>query len=125
MKIKNVDEMDYYELLNIGRTASVQEVERAYHLCKATYQKDSIAHYSLVSEEERKAIVNRIDKAYDILKDSRKRKLYDLKMFESKEGYKEKAFFRRSMEKLVIEDTADKVSFWRKLLYRLFSPRKK
>lgn len=125
MKIKNVEEMDYYELLNIRRTASIQEVERAYHLCKATYQEDSIAHYSLISEEERKAILSRIDEAYDTLKDSHKRKLYDLKMFESKEGYKEKAFFRRSTEKLVIEDTVDKVSFWRKLIYRLLFPKKR
>jgi DnaJ-class molecular chaperone len=125
MKIKNVKDMDYYELLNISRTASVQEVERAYHLCKATYQEDSIAHYSLVSGEERKAILDRIEKAYQTLSDLNKRKLYDLKMFESKEDYKEKAFFRRSTEKLVIEDTSDKVSFWRKLKYILLSPKKK
>jgi DnaJ-class molecular chaperone len=124
MKIKNVEEMDYYELLNIGRTASLQEIERAYNLCKATYQEGSIAHYSLISDEERKTILNRIDKAYDTLSDSHKRKLYDLKMFESKEGYKEKAFFRRSMEKLVIEDTGERISFWRKLIYRLFPPKK-
>lgn len=117
--------MDYYELLNISRTATVQEVERAYHICKATYQEDSIAHYSLVSGEERKTIVDRIEKAYKTLSDLNKRKLYDLKMFESKEDYKEKAFFRKSTEKLVIEDTADKVCFWRKLKYKLLSPKKK
>jgi len=125
MKIKNVKDMDYYELLNISRTATVQEIERAYHFCKATYQEDSIAHYSLVSEKERKTILDRIEKAYQTLSDLNKRKLYDLKMFESKEDYKEKAFFRKSTEKLVIEDTIDKVSFWRKLKYKLLSPKKK
>jgi DnaJ-class molecular chaperone len=125
MKIKNVKDMDYYELLNIKRTASVQEIERAYHLCKVTYQEDSIAHYSLVSREERKVILDRIEKAYQILSDSNQRKLYDLKMFESKDTYKEKAFFRRSTEKLVIEDTEEKISFWRKLKYKLISTKKK
>jgi len=125
MKIKNVIEMDFYELLNISRTSSPQEIERAYHLCKSTYQAGSIAHYSLISEKERKTVLDRIEKAYDTLSDSKKRRLYDLQMFESKEDIKEKAFFRKSMEKLVIEDTADKVGFWRKLKYLLFSPKKR
>lgn len=118
-------EMDFYELLNIPRNASTQEIERAYQLCKSTYQPDSIAHYSLVSEAERKSILERIEMAYTTLKNPKKRKEYDLKVFKSAEGYREKAFFRKTTEKILIEDSIDKRNLWRKLKYLLFSPRKK
>lgn len=125
MKIKNALEMDFYELLNVKRNASSQEIERAYELCKATYQPDSIAHYSLLSEAERKSLLEQIEKAYTMLKNPKKRREYDLKIFESEEGYKEKAFFRKTTEKILIEDSIDKMSFWKKLKYLIFSPRKK
>jgi DnaJ-class molecular chaperone len=125
MKIKNAMEMDFYELLYITRSASAQEIERAYQLCKTTYQRDSIAHYSLVSESERKSILERIEMAYATLKNPEKRKEYDLKAFKSTEGYEEKAFFRKTTEKILIEDSTDKTNLWRKLKYLLFSPRKK
>jgi DnaJ-class molecular chaperone len=125
MKIKNAMEMDFYELLSIQRNASVQEIERAYELCKSTYRADSIAHYSLLSETERKSLLERIERAYATLKDSKKRREYDLKILEDKESYKEKAFFRKTTEKILIEDTKDKMNFWRKLKYFLLSPKKK
>jgi DnaJ-class molecular chaperone len=125
MKIKNVQEMDYYELLNIDRNASIQEIERAYELCKITYQTDSIAHYSLLSEKERQSILNRIEKAYATLKNTKKRKTYDFEIFEYNSGYKEKAFFRKTTEKILIEDTTEKTSLWQKLKYLFLSPRKR
>jgi len=117
--------MDYYELLNVDRNASVQEIERAYELCKITYQSDSIAHYSLLSEEERQSILDRIEKAYATLKNTKKRKTYDFEMFEKKADYKEKAFFRKTTEKILIEDMTDKTSLWQKIKYLFFSPRKR
>lgn len=125
MKIKNVMEMDYYELLNISRNSSPQEIERAFEFCKVTYERDSIAHYSLLSEEDRKLILERIEKAYETLRDSRKRKAYDVEMFESKKAYRERAFFRKTTEKLLIEDTTERVSLWRKIKYLFLAPRKR
>jgi len=117
--------MDFYELLNVNRNASAQEIERAYQLCKSTYQPDSIAHYSLISEAERKSILERIERAYATLKNSKKRREYDLKILDRTGGYKEKAFFRKTTEKILIEDSIDKMNLWRKLKYLILSPRKK
>lgn len=125
MKIKNVLEMDYYELLSVNRNASLQEIERAYDLCKTTYQSDSIAYHSLLSEEERLLLLNRIEQAYQTLRNTKKREAYDYEMFESNKGYKEKAFFRRTTEKIIIEDTTEKINFWRRIKYLFLSPRKR
>jgi DnaJ-class molecular chaperone len=125
MDIKNIKEMDYYELLNIKRSASPQEIERAYHLCRSTYLPESIAYYSLITEEERQFIMERIEKAYKTLSNHKRRKLYDFKVFEEKKVYKEKASFRKSTEKLVIEDLSEKIHFWRKIkhLFPFFKKR--
>jgi len=125
MKIKNVMEMDHYELLNVSRNSSLQEIERAYELCKITYQTDSIAHYSLLSEKDRRLVLDRIEKAYETLRNSKKRKTYDFEMFERKEDYHERAFFRKTTEKILIEDTTDKPNFWRRIKYLFLSPRKR
>ncbi len=125
MKIKNVFELDYYELLNVSRNASLQEIERAYELCKYTYQTDSIAYYSLLSEEDRKHVLDRIEKAYETLRNTKKRKAYDFEIFKYKKDYNEKAFFRKTTEKILIEDTKERVSIWRRIRYLFFSPRKR
>lgn len=125
MKIKSVLEMDHYELLNVPRNSSPQEIERAYELCKITYGTDSIAHYSLLSEEDRKLILDRIEDAYETLKNPKKRKAYDFAMFEKNKEYQERAFFRKTTEKLLIEDSTDKVSFWKRIKYLFLSPRKR
>ena len=116
--------MDYYELLSVNRNSSLQEIERAYELCKITYQTDSIAYYSLLSEEERKRILDRIERAFQTLRNTKKRKAYDYEMFESKKEYKERAFFRKTTEKILIEDTTEKANIWRRIKYLFFSPRK-
>lgn len=117
--------MDHYELLNVSRNSSLQEIERAYELCKITYQTDSIAHYSLLSEEDRRLVLDRIEKAYETLRNSKKRKAYDFEMFERNKDYHERAFFRKTTEKILIEDTTDKPSFWRRIKYLFLSPRKR
>lgn len=125
MKIKNVLEMDYYELLSVNRNSSLQEIERAYDLCRITYQSDSIAYHSLLSEEERQLLLNRIEQAYQTLRNTKKREAYDYETFESNKGYKERAFFRKTTEKIIIEDTTEKANIWRRIKYLFFSPRKR
>lgn len=125
MKIKNVLEMNYYELLNVDPDASPQEIERAYELCKITYQTDSIAYHSLLSEQERKQIQDRIEKAHDTLGNVQKRKAYDIELFEHKKEYKERAFFRKTTEKILIEDTTEKQGIWKRIKFRFLSPRKR
>lgn len=125
MKIKNVMEMDYYELLNVDRHSTPQEIERAYELCKSTYQTDSIAYHSLLSEEERHKVLDRIEKAYETLSDTTKRKAYDFEMYANRPHFKERAFFRKTTKKILIEDSTEKVGIWKKIKHLFFSPRKR
>ncbi|MCL6583073.1 MAG: helix-turn-helix domain-containing protein [bacterium] len=78
--MKRVEEMNYYELLNVEVTASKDEIQKAYNLACQTYQEDSLATYSVVSETERMQILQRIEKAYRILMDDRERAKYDYRI---------------------------------------------
>jgi len=75
--MKKVEEMNYYELLNIGPTANNEEIQKAYHLACHTYQTDSLALYSVISEAERSQILQKIEKAYHTLMDDREREKYN------------------------------------------------
>jgi curved DNA-binding protein CbpA len=75
--MKRVEDMNYYELFSIEPTASNEEIQKAYHLACQTYQADSLALYSVISETERTQILKRIEKAYQILMDDREREKYN------------------------------------------------
>ena len=122
MPVKDKESMNYYEILNVKPNATQQEIERAYLLGKATYQRDSIATYSLIDDSERQYMLNRIEEAFLILSNPMKRETYDSHELQDMHYSKEMASFRKSTEKLVIEDAEEK-GFWKKLKYR-FSSRK-
>jgi DnaJ-class molecular chaperone len=123
MSLKKTEEMDFYEVLNIKRSASQQEIQKAYIVAKAAYQKDSLAHYNLVSEGERKKMMSQIERAYLSLSHPRKRKKYDLRTFHYKNANKEAFFYRQSTQKMVIED-GEKKGFWVKLKNKILLLRK-
>jgi len=125
MAIKKIEEMDYYEILNLSQDASPQDIERAYYLGKATYRQGSLAHYSLLSERERWYILRKIEEAYQNLKDAEKRKSYNLKMSLKSSDKESRTRYRRSTQKLEIEDADEKKSLWRRIKFLLFSPKKK
>jgi DnaJ-class molecular chaperone len=118
MSLKKIEEMDFYEVLNIQRSASQQEIQKAYIVAKAAYQKDSLAHYNLVSEEDRKEMMSQIERAYLTLSHPRKRKKYDLRKFQYKNENKEASFYRQSTQKMEIED-GEKKGFWTRLKNRI------
>jgi len=123
MSLKKTEEMDFYEVLNIKRSASQQEIQKAYIVAKAAFQKDSLAHYNLVSEGERKEMMSQIERAYLTLSHPRKRKKYDLRTFRYKNANKEAFFYRQSTQKMVIED-GEKKGFWVKLKNKILLLRK-
>ena len=120
MALKKIEDMNHYEVLNINKSASQQEIEKAYIASKAAFQRNALAHYNLVPENERKEMVTRVEKAYLVLSHPKKRRRYDLKTFNYKADNKEPAFFRQTTQRLVIED-GEKKSFWIKLK-NFFSP---
>lgn len=123
MAFKKIEHMDYYEILNLRRNASQDEIKRAYHLGKSTYKRDSLAHYGLLSERERWMMLRKIEEAYQNLNDPEKRRLYDMKTLQKKTERGKRIFFRKSTQKLEIEDAGEKKSLWRKIRYILFSRR--
>jgi curved DNA-binding protein CbpA len=75
--IKKIDDLNYYELLEINPDASSQEVHRAYERIRRIYEPNSIALYSLFSAEETTSINQRIEDAYRTLVYEETRKRYD------------------------------------------------
>jgi curved DNA-binding protein CbpA len=72
--VKKIDDMNFYELLEISPAAGTQDVHRAYDRVRRIYDPNSIALYSLFTPEETARIRQRIEDAYRTLvyEDSRK-----------------------------------------------------
>jgi curved DNA-binding protein CbpA len=71
------DAKNYYEILEIPSNARSEEIYHSYQRAKQAYSNDSLALYSLMSQEECRNILEMIDEAYSILSDPVKRKRYD------------------------------------------------
>ncbi len=121
--IKRIEDWNYYELLNVERTASREEIWEAYQRALSTYNPDSLATYSLVTEEERAMIMERIQEAYRTLRDPDKKKEYDLSLLKHSVYVPPKAPFRKSVGKVEIEEAAHRPGLGEKLR-RLFRRRR-
>jgi len=76
-EMKQIEEQTYYEILEVNPSATGKEIQRAYEQAKETYHSDSLAIYSLFSEEEVNKIQAAIEEAHRILMDEALRKNYD------------------------------------------------
>jgi DnaJ-class molecular chaperone len=119
--IKKIEDWTLYELLNVARTASRDEIRQAYLAAKETYMPGSLAAYSLVTEEERAFILGRIEEAFRTLSDQVKRKNYDLALLSDSLDRPPKVPFRQTTEKLEIEEAATRRRGFLSRLSRLFS----
>ena len=111
---KKIESMNYYEILNIRPNATQKEIEKAYLLRKATYQRDSLATSGLIDDNEREQMLTRIEEAFLTLSSSIKRRAYDSHKLHYKDISVKLASFRKSTKKVLIED-ADEGGFWKKL----------
>ena len=68
---------NYYEVLDIPIESTQEEIHEAYHLSKHAYAGDSIALYSLMTEDECQVILEMVEEAYSILGESSKRAAYN------------------------------------------------
>jgi len=75
--VKKIEDLNYYELLEVSPTATSQEVHKAYERIRRIYEPNSIALYSLFTPEETAAINQRIEEAYRTLTYESQRKRYD------------------------------------------------
>jgi DnaJ-class molecular chaperone len=82
MSIKDIKDQTYYEILEISPTATAKEIQRAYERAKETFHPDSVAIYSLFSEEELKEIEVIVEEAYRVLTDEALRRNYNQSHFQ-------------------------------------------
>jgi flagellar biosynthesis protein FlhG len=75
--MKPLSEQDHYEILEIPRSASPQEIERAFRLATETYSEGSLAGYSVFGEGEVNALRERAETAFRALSDPDARMAYD------------------------------------------------
>jgi curved DNA-binding protein CbpA len=118
--LKRIEDWNYYELLSVERTASQDEIWQAYQAALATYRDGSLAVYGLVAEAEREFILERIQEAFQTLRDAKKRTAYDLALLRHAPYFPPKVPFRKSVGKLEIEDAPPKKTPWARLM-RIFS----
>ena len=73
----SVPDQDHYELLELARDATREEVERAYRMARATWAEGGLAVYSVASESELGVLRERVEEAYRVLADADARSAYD------------------------------------------------
>ena len=78
--MKRIKDQTYYELLEVGRGASTEEIQKAYRREKEIFSSNSVATYSLLEPEELERINALIDEAYLGLADERLRSEYNRKL---------------------------------------------
>ena len=118
--LKRIEDWNYYELLSVERTASQDEIWAAFQASLATYRDGSLALYGLVTEDERALVLERVQEAFQTLRDPEKRKDYDLALLRHTPYVPQKAPFRRSVGKVEIEDVAPTKGLWARVKW-LFS----
>jgi flagellar biosynthesis protein FlhG len=74
-----------YEVLGVERSASDEDVRRAYKRQREIYAPGSLAIQSLISDPQLDTQQGKIDEAYDTLLDPVRRRAYDLSTFEREE----------------------------------------
>jgi hypothetical protein len=79
--MKDLNDLNYYEILEVDREATSLEIRQAYSEALAVYNEDSIVTYSLFSVDQRRGILAAIEEAYTVLSDKKTRMEYDQKQF--------------------------------------------
>lgn len=98
MNYAMADRKNYYEVLEIPTTSTLQEIHNAYVRAKNAYSGDSAALYSLMTQDECSNVLEQIEEAYSVLGIADKRREYDkvrgLNQLNTPEGFNEEVHSR-------------------------------
>ncbi|MFI5399699.1 MAG: helix-turn-helix domain-containing protein [SAR324 cluster bacterium] len=75
--MNSLKSQNYYDILGVGRQASAEEIRSAYEISRHTFRENSLATYSLFSDQENREILDLIAKAFQTLFNSESRRAYD------------------------------------------------
>jgi curved DNA-binding protein CbpA len=75
--MKSLKTQNYYDVLGVARRATPEEIRSAYEISRHTFQENSLATYSLFSDQETQEILALIAKAFETLFDPDSRRAYD------------------------------------------------
>lgn len=80
--MKKLEDLNFYELLEVAFDASPFEIHHAYKEMCELYHDDSLVSYSFFSREEREKILEKLDEAYSTLINDTKRYHYNQLLIE-------------------------------------------
>jgi DnaJ-class molecular chaperone len=98
--MKRLEELTYYEILEIPVRASSFEIREAYREALSIYSEDSLSTYAFFDDEERKRVLDRIEEAYATLVDENKRAEYERRLV--REGRMDSSLLREKEPKKAI-----------------------
>ena len=77
-----IPKLDYYQLLHLKREASASEVREAYHAASRSFHPDANRNHEPEIREAVENIARRVNEAYSVLRDPRRRQAYDRQLAE-------------------------------------------
>jgi curved DNA-binding protein CbpA len=75
--MKTFENENYYQVLQIPANARADEIKHAYRDALAIYEAESVATYSLFSDEQRERLLQAIETAFETLINEEKRTVYN------------------------------------------------
>jgi curved DNA-binding protein CbpA len=78
--VKRFLEQSFYDLLEVSRSATPEEVVRAYERARALYGPGSLVAYTLLRPDEAATLAARIEEARRVLLDAETRAAYDARL---------------------------------------------
>ena len=75
-----MDELDYYQLLNVDPKASTADIRKAFHISSRNFHPDANRDLQGELSDQCRQISKRITEAYCVLRDTRSRRAYDSRM---------------------------------------------
>jgi flagellar biosynthesis protein FlhG len=69
-----------YDVLGVSRRATRDQIDKAHHFLRQMYDDVSLATYSLLDPEEKRATRARVNHAYEVLGDPVRRREYDVSL---------------------------------------------